>query len=127
MSQAVRSNVNKLRWDLMDWKSLEEVVKVLEFGANKYAPKNWEKGLHREEILESIQRHNVELFSKEEVDEDSQLLHAAHIACNAIFYIHFLRNKSFSPTRNNPFTQKEKPRSGLAIEEIIQEIKNQHK
>lgn len=66
---------------------------------------NWKKGLHREEILESIQRHLIALFKKEEEDPDPLIAahHMGNIMCNAMFYLYHYRNKSFSEERNNPF------------------------
>lgn len=108
-SSAQRYNSGKLRWDLIDWESVEEMVRVLEKGAERYAPDNWKKGLHREEMLESIQRHLVALFKKEEIDSDPGFLthHMGNIMCGAMFYLYHYRNKSFSKERNNPFKSKQ--------------------
>ena len=68
------------------------MMDVLEYGCAKYAPDNWKKGLHREEILESIQRHLDALFDGEEIDTDEKKLpthHIAHIMCNCVFYMFF--------------------------------------
>jgi len=78
----------------------------LEFGADKYAPDNWRKGLHREETLESIQRHLIELMNKKEFDSESQLHHMGHIMCNAMFYLYHFKHNSFAKDRNNPFKNK---------------------
>ena len=69
---------------------------------------NWKKGLNREETLESLQRHLIEVFSGNELDEESTCHHMGHIMCNAMFYMYHLRNNSFSPERNNPFVTKVK-------------------
>lgn len=105
---ANRFNIGKLRWDLIDWESVEEMLKVLESGAIKYDQNNWKKGLHREETLESTQRHLIELFKKRELDSESTLHHMGHIMCNAMFYLYHHRNNSFTKQRNNPF-KKESP------------------
>lgn len=105
---ADRNNANKLRWDLFDFKSAEETLKVLEFGANKYSPNNWKKGLNREEILESTMRHLIALFNGEEVDPESGLPHTGHINCNIMFYRYHRDNKTFVEKRNNPFKNEDK-------------------
>lgn len=104
-AQADRHNVGKLRWALVYWPALNELVKVLEEGAMKYAPDNWKKGLNREEILESIQRHLVALFDGEEYDPDfkGRTHHIGHIMCNCMFYLYHYWRNSFSKERNNPF------------------------
>lgn len=53
----------KLRWSLLPWKAAEEVVKVLEFGAQKYAPDNWRKVPNASQrYKEAAMRHMVELM-----------------------------------------------------------------
>jgi len=93
--KALRYNEGKRKWSLIDYPSLEEMVKVLEMGATKYAPFNWQKGLNREELLESAMRHMVALMNKEEVDQESGISHAGHIMCNMLFYIWMHNNDKF--------------------------------
>lgn len=64
---------------------------------------NWKKGLNREEVLESTLRHLIELFNGNEQDSETEEHHMSHVMCNAMFYLHFHRNKNFSKKRNNPF------------------------
>jgi len=87
--KALRYNEGKLKWGLVHWPSLSPLVSVLMFGAEKYAPENWKKGLDRREILESTQRHLIALFEGEENDPESKLSHAGHVMCNMMFYIFF--------------------------------------
>lgn len=101
--QATRNNKGKLRWTLIDYSVLEEMLKVLEGGANAYGVENWKKGLHREEILESIQRHLVSLIKKIETDPQFGAHHVGHIMANCMFYFYHHQNNTFSEKRNNPF------------------------
>jgi len=55
----------------------------LDKGAQKYAPRNWEKGIPIERSLASLKRH-VNAFQEGRKDED----HLAAIACNIMFIIH---------------------------------------
>jgi hypothetical protein len=99
--KALRYNEGKLKWSLVHFKSLEPMVRVLMFGATKYAPYNWQKGLDKLEILESMQRHLIELIEYENrkkngqptedinLDAESRLSHMGHIQCNAMFYNYF--------------------------------------
>jgi hypothetical protein len=86
----VRFNNNKLKWGLVDYKAIEPLVEVLMFGAEKYDAHNWKKGLDKTEILESMQRHLVQLMSGELDDQESGLPHIGHIMCNAMFFSHFI-------------------------------------
>ncbi len=88
-TKALRYNEGKIRWSLVHWKSLVPMVKVLEFGALKYAPNNWKRGLIKKEILESIMRHLTALMDGEENCSESNLSHMGHIQCNAMFYNYF--------------------------------------
>lgn len=84
-----RYNKDKRKWSLVHFKSLEPLVRVLEFGAEKYGLDNWKKGLEKKEILESMMRHLTALMDGEENDKESGLHHIGHIMCNAMFYRYF--------------------------------------
>lgn len=91
--QALRYNKGKKEWSLVDFKSLEPLVEVLSFGAEKYDKHNWKKGLPVTEIMESMMRHTFALNSGEDLDPESGLPHIGHIMCNAMFISHFLETK----------------------------------
>lgn len=69
--------------------ALMEVTKIGTFGANKYTPNGWkevEDGKRR--YADAMLRHYFK--SKwEENDPDSDLLHLAHMAWNALAILHF--------------------------------------
>lgn len=91
--RALRYNQGKLRWSLVDFESLEPMVRVLEFGAQKYSDHNWKKGLSITEICESLLRHTFAYMSGEDMDPESNMSHIGHIQCNAMFlsYMHHKR------------------------------------
>lgn len=89
----LRYNTGKLQWSLIDYKSLEPLVKVLEFGAEKYSADNWKKGLYTREIIESLLRHTYALLEGEDNDQESTLPHIGHILANAMFLSFMLNNK----------------------------------
>lgn len=91
--QALRYNQGKLKWSLIDWKSLEGLVRVLEMGAKKYAPYNWAKGMPVTEVSESLLRHMFAFLEGEDRDKESLELHLSHVLCNAMFLIHIMREK----------------------------------
>lgn len=95
-SKALRYNEGKPQWTLVDFDSLEPLVRVLEFGATKYSRDNWKKGLSRDSILDSLTRHLVKLIGGEEIDEESKCHHMGHIMANAMFYIYFYGQKEKS-------------------------------
>lgn len=92
-SKGLRYNKGKLRWSLLQWKALVEVLKVTEMGAEKYSPRNWEKGLSYSETYDSAQRHLVKWYLKEDNDEESKLSHLAHAAWNCLTLLEFELNR----------------------------------
>ena len=85
----LRFNEGKIRWSLMHYKSMEPMVRVLMYGAEKYSDNNWQKGLNKKEILECLQRHLAALMDGETHDKESGLPHIGHILCNAMFHSYF--------------------------------------
>ena len=88
-----RFNEGKLRWSLVDFESLEDMVKVLEFGANKYSEENWKKGLKWREVIESMLRHIIAFLRGEDYDKESGISHIGHIMCNAMFIAYMFKNR----------------------------------
>ena len=43
--KAERHNEGKIKWSLVPFRALEPMVQVLMFGAKKYSPDNWKKGM----------------------------------------------------------------------------------
>lgn len=91
--QALRYNSGKRKWSLVDFKSLEPMVEVLEHGCIKYSPNNWKKGMPASEVLESMLRHTFSLLNGESQDIESKCDHIGHIQCNAMFLAYILREK----------------------------------
>lgn len=89
----LRYNSGKLKWSLVDFPSFEPMVKVLEFGAHKYAAHNWKKGLKVSETIDSMLRHIYALIDGEDTDPESKLPHIGHIQCNAMFLAFMLKNR----------------------------------
>lgn len=80
-----RKNGGKYQWSLVSWLALEPMVEVLEFGAQKYTPDNWRKGLSWRRTSESLLRHLVAFMEGEDNDKESGLNHVGHILCNGMF------------------------------------------
>ena len=80
----------KLRWSLLDFKTIEDVVSVLELGASKYSAGNYK---HVEPIryVDALMRHWHSYISGEEIDSESGKSHLHHIICCAMFLDYFRR------------------------------------
>lgn len=84
-----RFNQGKLQWHLVDFKALEPMVKVLMYGAKKYAPDQWKNGLSKKDTLDSLLRHVHAILAGEMNDVEFGESHIGHILCNAMFYSYF--------------------------------------
>jgi hypothetical protein len=91
--QADRFNEGKRQWALVDFRSLEPMVEVLEFGAKKYSPDNWKKGLPVRSIIESLLRHTFAFLRGQDKDPESGLSHIGHMMCNLMFLSYVMMNK----------------------------------
>ncbi len=84
-SQAMRYNKGKPQYSLVDLSMLEPLVRVLEYGANKYARYNYQKGFNQSQLIDSMLRHIADLIEGKTVDEESGQLIIGHIMANAMF------------------------------------------
>ena len=87
-NKAKRYNEGKPKWHLAHMPSLEPMIRVLEFGASKYEPFNWQKGFALDDLMDSLFRHVVAINDGEMVDKESGQLHMGHIMCNAMFWVY---------------------------------------
>jgi len=92
-NKALRYNTGKLEWTLIDFESLEPMVKVLMFGAHKYAPNNWKKGQTYTTIIDCTIRHLTAILRGEDIDPDSGEPHIGHVQCNAMFLSYMMKHK----------------------------------
>jgi len=80
-----RYNEGKNRLELIPPACIEGIGEVMTFGAKKYAPYNWAKGMSFIEVLGSLKRHILAFEKGEELDKESGLPHLDHAACNLAF------------------------------------------
>jgi hypothetical protein len=93
---AVKFDGGKTDWSLMPFEAVEEINKVLEFGAKKYAAHNWTQGdgFRYTRVLNSLFRHLFAWSRGEDLDPESGLSHLAHAGCNILFLIYYNRYKT---------------------------------
>lgn len=77
----------KLDYSLLPLEAVEELVKVLQHGADKYEKDNWRKCTDLDRYFSALLRHLFAWKKGETVDPDSGLPHLAHVACNAMFLL----------------------------------------
>jgi len=100
----------KLRWGLLPVAPLQAIVRVLMFGAKKYADDNWKLVPNgQERYYEAMYRHATEWYAWKkgeqlffdgkdwvtptENDKESGLNHLAHAGACLVFLIWFVLNK----------------------------------
>lgn len=82
--KGLRYNEGKIRYDLLEPYAIEQLAKVFTKGAEKYADNNWLQGLKWSNVTSSLKRHLAAFEQGEDFDKETQLLHIAHVAWNAM-------------------------------------------
>ena len=88
---AWKGDAGKVRLDLLPFAALEDVARVLEYGAKKYQPQGWRHvaGGHDRYVAAAL-RHLHAHAGGETLDEESGLPHLAHAACSILFALELL-------------------------------------
>jgi hypothetical protein len=104
MSEGRKYDGGKLRWSLVPEGVMEDTIKVLEFGAQKYAPDNWK---HVPEATtryyDAAMRHLDAWWQGETKDGETGQSHLAHAVC-CLMFLQWLEN---NPEKNPPSLQKQ--------------------
>jgi len=86
--KGMKFDSGKLDYTLVPWHGMDEVVKVLEFGAKKYARDNWRFVEHAHtRYLAAAFRHIIKYNEGEFVDQETGLSHLAHATCCMLFLL----------------------------------------
>jgi hypothetical protein len=82
-----KDDTGKDPWHLFPWDAARCIVKVLGFGARKYAPRNWEKGMAWSRPHDGLIRHLTAWWQGEDKDPATKMSHLWHVRCCALFLI----------------------------------------
>lgn len=93
----MKFDTDKLDYTLLPWDSIEDIVKVLEFGARKYARDNWKK-VEAERYVKAAFRHLIAYQQGERSDQETGLSHLAHLGCCVLFLLSLEKNNVAIPT-----------------------------
>jgi hypothetical protein len=84
----MKHDQDKPRYDLLPPIAIDELAKILTFGAEKYAPNSWQNVDDGEERYRAaLLRHTFAIQRGELIDEESGLPHAAHAMCCCAFIV----------------------------------------
>lgn len=87
MSGGTKNDADKIRMDLLPIESLEEIAKVMTFGAKKYGDHNWRGGFKFSRLSGAALRHLFSWIKGEDKDPESGLSHLAHAGCCVMFLL----------------------------------------
>jgi hypothetical protein len=84
--KGVKYDNDKPRFDLLPWREVEDVAKVLTFGAEKYEPDNWKRvDNSKSRYIAAAFRHLSARAQGELFDQETGLPHVAHAICCLLF------------------------------------------
>lgn len=89
LAEGHKDDSGKVRMDLLSPDFLEGTAKVLTFGAEKYEPYNWAKGILYSRVFAALQRHLWAWQAGEENDQETNMPHLWHAACCLMFLTHY--------------------------------------
>lgn len=91
--EGTKHDQGKPRLSKIPLAGITEVVKVMEFGAQKYGWDNWKKGMDWSRLIDASLRHIYKYANGKDKDEESGLSHLAHAACDILFLLHYIEHK----------------------------------
>lgn len=115
--KGLRFNEGKSRYDLLHPVAQEGIVRVLTKGSQKYAERNWERGMKWTTVLASMKRHIAAFERGEDYDPETGELHVDHIQCNAHFLSAYYKIYPQGDDRPQPYLRDVK--IGVDIDEVL--------
>lgn len=89
MTGGTKADAGKLGAHLLPTRPLDAVARVLDFGAKKYAPDNWRKGIAYTRVYGAVLRHLWAWWRGEQTDADSGQPHLACACCELMFLLEY--------------------------------------
>jgi hypothetical protein len=104
LTKGVKYDESKLEYGLLPPLALEETVRVLTFGAQKYARNNWQKVPDsKRRYFDALERHVWAWKKGEQIDPESGIHHLAHAMCCLMF----LYEHDIMYSKDKPFYDEE--------------------
>jgi hypothetical protein len=91
----------KIRWDLVPWREMTDVAKVLTDGAMKYEDNNWKSVRPTSRYIRAAISHIMKWVTGSKADEDSGLHPLAHAICCLLFLMWFDKEDEHVGSINN--------------------------
>jgi len=105
-----KDDTGKDPWQLLPFDAVRSIIAVLKFGAAKYEPRNWERGMDWDRPFSACLRHLTAWYDGEPKDAETGFSHLAHAGCCILFLLayeirgigHDTRPKPIEPRRTLP-------------------------
>lgn len=119
-NKGLRHDEGKTQYHLIPSDGLAELARVYTFGAKKYAPYNWERGMDHSRVFNSMLRHIYAYWDGENRDQETGLHHMAHAAWNALtLLVYSLRGVGVDDRKASYLSARQnKEASELSTEEL---------
>jgi hypothetical protein len=85
----LRHNAGKVQLSWIVPEFLRGLARVMMFGATKYAPWNWARGMAWTKCYDCLQRHMTAWYEGEDLDPETGLSHLDHAAANLMMLKHY--------------------------------------
>lgn len=86
--EGIKHDVDKLRYELLPVKPIEDIVRVLTFGSKKYKDDNWKHVKPFEDRYYAAALRHITAWRKGEIlDRETGLPHLAHATCCLVFLL----------------------------------------
>lgn len=88
MTEGKKYDQDKMRYDLVPFRGLDDVVRVLTYGATKYGPDNWRNVERAEERYPAAALRHISAYMQgEPYDRETGISHLAHAICSLLFVL----------------------------------------
>lgn len=101
LTEGAKYDTGKVRLDLIPPELITAVGTILTFGANKYADRNWEKGMSWGRVFGALMRHLWAWWAGKDKDEETGESHLWHAACCIAFLIAYEERGVGEDTRSH--------------------------
>lgn len=107
MAEGRKDDHGKLPYHLLPPELMEGIAAVLEFGALKYSPRNWEAGMAWSRPFAALMRHMWAWWRGEKADTETGMSHLWHAGCCLAFLIAYERRRIGTDDRPNIYNAAE--------------------
>lgn len=82
-----KDDAEKVRLELIPPEAIFALGDILTFGAGKYAPRNWERGMSWGRVFAALMRHLWSWWARADADPETGRSHLWHALCCLVFLI----------------------------------------